>query len=175
MDPYSVCRFGLLMDPLGKTGLVWFALRTFTGLSQYPVFKVQAAADSLHILRFCPLRAAELALAARRYITQPPRTCQRLCRTFFDPVPGSVRSPVSGNRNASRTRRKASKRSGSAGAGPVARGSSSDPYSLSTRSPVSQRRPAVRGCTLPAPAGLRKGRSANNCIYPSELSTVRRS
>ena len=33
-------------------------MRTFTGLSQYPVFKVQAAADSLHILRFCPLRAA---------------------------------------------------------------------------------------------------------------------
>jgi hypothetical protein len=25
-----------------------------TGLSQYPVFKVQTAADSLHILRFCP-------------------------------------------------------------------------------------------------------------------------
>ena len=163
------------MDPLGKTGLVWFALRTFTGLSQYPVFKVQAAADSLHILRFCPLRATELALAARRYITQPPRTCQRLCRTFFDPVSRSVRSTVSGNRNASRTRRKASKRSGSAGAGPVARGSSSDSYSLSTRSPVSQRRPAVRGCTLPATARLRKGRSTRYTYIPTQGFAARRS
>lgn len=58
MDPFNVCRFGLLMDPLGKTGYVWFAMRTFTGLSQYPVFKVQAAADFPHILRFCPLLAA---------------------------------------------------------------------------------------------------------------------
>jgi len=44
--------------PSRQDGVVWFAMRTFTGLSQYPVFKVQAAADSLHILRFCPLRAA---------------------------------------------------------------------------------------------------------------------
>jgi len=38
--------------------MCWFALRTFTGLSQYPVFKVQAAADFPRILRFCPLHAA---------------------------------------------------------------------------------------------------------------------
>jgi len=40
-------------------------MRTFTGLSQYPVFKVQAAADSLHILRFCPLHAACLAFGGK--------------------------------------------------------------------------------------------------------------
>ena len=43
--------------PSRQDGVVWFAMRTFTGLSQYPVFKVQAAADWPHCLRFCPLLA----------------------------------------------------------------------------------------------------------------------
>ena len=47
-------RFGLLMDPLGMTGLMWFALRTYTGLSQYPVFKVQAAANDVFHPTFSP-------------------------------------------------------------------------------------------------------------------------
>ena len=36
-----------------------------TGLSQYPVFKVQAAADSLHILRFCPPLTARRAFGGK--------------------------------------------------------------------------------------------------------------
>jgi hypothetical protein len=44
--------------PSRQDGVVWFAMRTFTGLSQYPVFKVQAAADFPHTLRFSPLRTA---------------------------------------------------------------------------------------------------------------------
>ena len=42
------------MDPLGMTGSLCGSHCEPTGLSQYPVFKVQTAADSLHILRFCP-------------------------------------------------------------------------------------------------------------------------
>jgi hypothetical protein len=59
-------RFGLLIDPLGYDGFMWFAMRTYWLVSQYPVFKVQAAADSLHILRFCPPRIANPLWAARR-------------------------------------------------------------------------------------------------------------
>lgn len=36
-----------------------------TGLSQYPVFKVQAAADCQPILRFCPQLAAELPFGGK--------------------------------------------------------------------------------------------------------------
>ena len=87
MDPYYVCRFGLLMDPLGKTGLVWFALRTFTGLSQYPVFKVQAAADFPHTLRFCPLRAASCCFGGEEihyaFASTVSTARQNICRARF--------------------------------------------------------------------------------------------
>jgi len=36
-----------------------------TGLSQYPVFKVQTAADSLHILRFYPPRAIRFVFGGK--------------------------------------------------------------------------------------------------------------
>ena len=94
---------------------------------------------------------------------------------FLQPIFGSVRFRGSGNKNASRNLRKAPKRSSSADAGSVARDSSSDPYSLSTRSPVSQRRPAVRGCTLPATARLRKGRSTRYTYIPTQGFAARRS
>ena len=35
-------RFGLLTGPLDVTGFMWIRERILTGLSQYPVFKVQA-------------------------------------------------------------------------------------------------------------------------------------
>jgi len=35
-------RFGLLTGPLDATGFMWIRERILTGLSQYPVFKVQA-------------------------------------------------------------------------------------------------------------------------------------
>ncbi len=54
-----VCRFGPLTDPLGMTGSLCGSQCEPTGLSQYPVFKVQAAADSLHVLRFCPPLTAQ--------------------------------------------------------------------------------------------------------------------
>jgi hypothetical protein len=81
-----------------------------SGLSQYPVFKVQAAADSLHILRFCPLPSAVLLSAARRYITCSFLRCQQGSSTFLrhrfvstrirsdghkkTPRPGGVRSHI---------------------------------------------------------------------------------
>lgn len=43
-----------MIDPLEMTGM-------FLGLSQYPVFKVQAASDSSHYLRFLPTLPAEIA------------------------------------------------------------------------------------------------------------------
>ena len=94
LDPYYVRRFGLLMDPLGRTGFVWFALRTLTGLSQYPVFKVQAAADNPHILRFSPLRAAQLAFGARKHITHSPLPCQQVFATYLR-SPSNLGSPPS--------------------------------------------------------------------------------
>jgi hypothetical protein len=65
LDQYSVLSVWPFSRPSRHDGFVWFALRTFTGLSQYPVFKVQAAADSLHILRFYPLRTAHLAFGGK--------------------------------------------------------------------------------------------------------------
>jgi|GEM_PF-4526387 len=41
MDPVVSIRFGLLMT-LSDDGFMWFAIANLTGLSQYPVFKVQA-------------------------------------------------------------------------------------------------------------------------------------
>jgi hypothetical protein len=78
LDRKSV-RFGLLIDPLEMTG-------SFLAMSQYPVFKVQAAADSLHILRFFPPRATEPFSAARRYITHSSLHCQHRFETFFEPL-----------------------------------------------------------------------------------------
>ena len=48
-----------MTDPLGMTGSLCGSQCEPTGLSQYPVFKVQAAADSLHVLRFCPPLTAQ--------------------------------------------------------------------------------------------------------------------
>jgi hypothetical protein len=59
------CRFGLLMDPLGMTGSLCGSHCEPTGLSQYPVFKVQTAADSLHILRFYPPRAIRFVFGGK--------------------------------------------------------------------------------------------------------------
>ena len=75
------------------TGLMWFALRTYTGLSQYPVFKVQAAADMVLVLRFHPPHAAVLCSAARRKITHSPWPCQQLLGTFSRLVAESVPGP----------------------------------------------------------------------------------
>ena len=59
------CRFGLLIDPLGMTGSLCGSHCEPTGLSQYPVFKVQTAADSLHILRFYPPRAVRFVFGGK--------------------------------------------------------------------------------------------------------------
>ena len=40
--PLESHRFGLLTGPLDVTGFMWIRERILTGLSQYPVFKVQA-------------------------------------------------------------------------------------------------------------------------------------
>ena len=58
-------RFGLLIDPLGMTGSLCGSHCEPTGLSQYPVFKVQTAADSLHILRFYPPRAVRFVFGGK--------------------------------------------------------------------------------------------------------------
>jgi hypothetical protein len=63
--------------------MCWFAMRTFTGLSQYPVFKVQAAADSLHILRFCPLRAACVVFSGKEVHYAFAVTVSTTCQNFF--------------------------------------------------------------------------------------------
>lgn len=102
------CRFGLLMDPLGMTGLMWFALRTYTGLSQYPVFKVQAAADFPHILRFCPLRAAECCFGGEEVHYAFASTVSTASRNFSRPHCGRGSGAQSwGTKDASRLSRKA--------------------------------------------------------------------
>ena len=78
-----------------------------SGLSQYPVFKVQAAADSLHFLRFYPPRRAEPFSAARRYITQCSSRCQHRSRTFFRPLRTVHPSGIRGVKNAPRPNREA--------------------------------------------------------------------
>lgn len=82
-------------------------MRTFTGLSQYPVFKVQAAADSLLILRFCPLLATLVRSAARRYITQSRLPCQRVLGTFFGSLSIRFLRPLGENQSALRAVRRA--------------------------------------------------------------------
>jgi hypothetical protein len=58
-------------------------MRTFTGLSQYPVFKVQAAADFLHILRFCPLRTARVVFGGKEVHYAFASTVSTASRNFF--------------------------------------------------------------------------------------------
>ena len=65
MDPYYVSSVWSFNGPSRHDGFVLVRYANLIGLSQYPVFKVQAAADSLHILRFCPLRAACLAFGGK--------------------------------------------------------------------------------------------------------------
>ena len=128
------------MDPLGMTGSLCGSLCEPTGLSQYPVFKVQTAADSLHILRFYPPRATDSCSAARRYITH-----SRLCvSTGFSEVFSSFRSglpamairerkaPPEPSREASRAQRAASDR------GFVIYRFVSQRHSFSTHAPVSR-------------------------------------
>jgi hypothetical protein len=55
LDLFFVFSVWSVVDPLEMTG-------SFLGLSQYPVFKVQAAADSPITLRFHPPRAARNVL-----------------------------------------------------------------------------------------------------------------
>ena len=132
-----------------------------TGLSQYPVFKVQAAADSLRILRFCPPLTIRSRSAARRYITHSPWCCQRVSLSFFRPrpsrptqvLPSETRTPPELGREASKVRSIVAPLGGF----------------LWFRLPIHalfqhtlqclSRRPAVRCCTVPATARGCKGQA----------------
>ena len=141
MDQYSVLSVWPFDRPSRHDGFVWFALRTSTGLSQYPVFKVQAAADSLHILRFCPLRAACLAFGGKEIQYALALRLSTGCLKFFR-APREATSGVGSWRQ--RTPPESTGRRQSVAAphrcgGCLAMVSTSDPtYWFSTLAPVSQ-------------------------------------
>ena len=65
MDPNYVASVWPFDRPSRHDGFCVVRIANLTGLSQYPVFKVQAAADSLHILRFCPPLTARRAFGGK--------------------------------------------------------------------------------------------------------------
>jgi hypothetical protein len=83
-------------------------MRTFTGLSQYSVFKVQAAADFPFVLRFCPLHAACVVFGGKEvhyaFALTVSTTSRNFLPTTFWPV---FQGPIGENNNASRSFRKA--------------------------------------------------------------------
>ena len=93
--PWKSVRFGLLIDPLEMTG-------SFLAVSQYPVFKVQAAADSLHILRFCPPLAARTCFGGEEIHYSFPLTVSTSCPKFFRDFLSPLRPAFPGNENAPR-------------------------------------------------------------------------
>jgi hypothetical protein len=157
------------MDPLDMTGCV-VRYANLIGLSQYPVFKVQAAADSLHILRFCPLRAACLAFGGKEIQYALAVRLSTGCLKFFPPP--ERRPPERGlreTRTPPGTHRKASERHRTA--------SLRWPVSLWFRLPIPltgfqhtlqclSRLSAARCRTVPAPARWCKGSAQVRCTYP---------
>ena len=111
MDPYYVLSDWSVNGPSRHDGFVLVRYANLIGLSQYPVFKVQAAADSLHILRFCPLRTACVVFGGKEIQYALALRLSTGCLKFFASTSrGDFRRRILETTNASRTHRKASKR-----------------------------------------------------------------
>ena len=108
MNPYYVLPDWSFNGPSRHDGFSVVCFANLTGLSQYPVFKVQAAADLPCVLRFCPLRATVCCFGGEEVHYAFASTVSTASRNFSRPCcsRGSCAQSSETN-NASRLSRKA--------------------------------------------------------------------